>query len=113
MGAARPCYRDTDPTSILPLLNSEFGNKKPYKKVWGDYGFGSAHPKVYHFVFGDGVVRAMNPSVLVSSVLGPLSDAADGVQVDIPNTLKGLPIRETPNMTFLEGSPISFTRFQT
>jgi prepilin-type processing-associated H-X9-DG protein len=46
-------------------------------------GFGSFHPGVSHFLFGDGSVRPFGITVPLS-VIAPLADVNDGKTVQMP-----------------------------
>lgn len=48
------------------------------------YGFGSWHPGICPFVFGDGSVKSLSTTVHFTNVLRPLADVRDGVPVSLP-----------------------------
>jgi prepilin-type processing-associated H-X9-DG protein len=51
--------------------------------VWGRYGFGSSHPSVVNFLFCDGSVHSISPTI-DHMTLYYLGDGSDGQSVAIP-----------------------------
>jgi prepilin-type processing-associated H-X9-DG protein len=51
--------------------------------MWGKYGFGSSHPSVVNFLFCDGSVHSLSPTI-DHMTLYYLDDGADGQTVTIP-----------------------------
>ncbi|MGL4594141.1 MAG: DUF1559 domain-containing protein [Thermoguttaceae bacterium] len=49
-----------------------------------DYGFGSYHPAICQFVFGDGSVRGISNDVPIDPILCSLADVSDGRSVSLP-----------------------------
>jgi prepilin-type N-terminal cleavage/methylation domain-containing protein/prepilin-type processing-associated H-X9-DG protein len=51
--------------------------------IWGRYGFGSSHPSVVNFLFCDGSVHSLSPTI-DHMILYYLGDGSDGQTVTIP-----------------------------
>ena len=83
-GAARS-FRGFDNGGIYGLAyptdkDLERGDRAPLFH----YGFGSAHPGVCNFLYGDGSVHSVSVTTSTANVLIPMADVSDGLAVSVP-----------------------------
>ncbi len=87
VGGARVMTRgyDTPPGDNVYSLRTPTEGVAGDAVSWGSSQFGSWHPGVCNFVFGDGAVRSLPVTTHPSRILVPLSIVDDGVVVSLPD----------------------------